>query len=467
MPQRTSKTAQSPSANGSAAPEAGAQLRPNTCSGAARVVEDAELHGLFDGLAAFRHLILAVSGGADSMALMHLARRWADRRSDVPSIVVATVDHKLRVASRREAEWVVEQAQALGFEAHVLTWAGEKPTGGIQNAARDARYQLLGELAASLSERPIAIVTAHTEDDQAETLLMRLARGSGVDGLAAMCDIRETGHGEEGILLARPLLRVPGARLRETLTSAGSSWIEDPSNEEDRFERVRVRKAREALGGLGLTNDKLALSARRLTRAKDALEAAAKDLGRAGGLDLNGGMFASFDAATWSSAPEEVRLRLLGRLINSFGGQEEPVNLGQLEGLVASMPAESFEGATLGGAVIARHKAAFLVYRENRPGELPKLNLAAGERTMWDRRFRVGFTGDSGTVEVRALGPRGFSDLRRQLGLTSAPPAAAAATLPGFWRKDQILFVPWFAGVPGADALWVADRGHYWAEFLG
>jgi tRNA(Ile)-lysidine synthase len=433
----------------------------------ARAIEDAELHGLFDGLAQFHRLILAVSGGADSMALMHLARRWVDARSIAPVIIVATVDHQLRAASRTEAEWVAGEARALGFEAHVLTWDGEKPGSGIQSAARDARYRLLAGLATSLPGRPVAVVTAHTEDDQAETVLMRLARGSGVDGLAGMPAARTTGEARDGVVLARPFLGVPGARLREVLAAAGRRWLEDPSNHQMRFERVRVRKAREALATLGLTNDKLALTARRLTRAKEALDATADELGRAAGLDLNGGLLAGFDVATWLSAPEELRLRLMGRLINSFGGQGKPVNLGQLEALVAAMSGKGFEGATLGGAVIARHREAVHVYRENRLGELPELVLAAGGNVTWDRRFRVASAGNAEAVEVRALGAQGYFELRRQLELRSPPPAPAAATLPAFWRKDQLLFVPWFAQVPGTESLWGPDCGGFSAEFLG
>lgn len=431
-------------------------------------VADADLDALFAPLAAFRSLILAVSGGADSMALMTLVARWVKDRTHAPHIVVATVDHGLRNEARAEAEWVVGEARALGFAARLLTWPGEKPKAGIQDAARSARYRLLAELAVSLEAQPAAIVTAHTEDDQAETLLMRLARGSGLDGLAAMAPLRVSEATSTPVMLARPLLAIPGARLRATLRACGRSWIEDPSNDADQFERVRVRKARGRLAEIGLENDKIALSARRLKRAKDALEACVDDLQRTVRLDVHGGAFASFDGAVWSVAPEELRLRLLGRLITSFGGQAEPLNLAKLEALVRRMSESGFEGATLGGAVVAPHGDAVHVQREGGRAALETIALDPGAAAIWDRRFRVALAPESGLpVEVRALGVDAFAQLRRELDLGPSLPSSAAATLPAFWRRGELLFAPVLADLPAAQRLWDADRGRYSAEFLG
>ncbi|MFN3622883.1 MAG: tRNA lysidine(34) synthetase TilS [Hyphomicrobium sp.] len=431
-------------------------------------VQDRELDALFAPLAAFRSLILAVSGGADSMALMLLARRWSQMHTESPKIMVATVDHGLRAESRAEADWVIGEARALGIEAHLLTWSGEKPQAGIQDAARTARYRLLSDHALSVAQGPAAVVTAHTEDDQAETLLMRLARGSGLDGLAAMAPLRAIEEALGQVVLARPLLGVSGKRLRATLRAAGRTWLEDPSNEADRFERVRIRKARARLAELGLENHKIALSARRLARAKDALETCVDDLQRTAGLDVHGGAYASFDAGTWSAAPEELRLRLLGRLIAAFGGQAEPLNLGQLEALVLRMSEAKFEGATLGGAAVSRAGATIHVHREAGRAPLPTLLLAPGAAAMWDRRFRVVSAALNPTpVEVRALGAEAYAGLRRQLELGAVLPANAAATLPAFWREGELLFVPVLANLPAARGMWEAVDGLYSAEFLG
>ena len=246
MPPTTSNRAPKPKRPGSGATE-----RPRVGDLSAQVnaavpIADGELASLFAPLASFDLLILAVSGGADSVALMHLIARWSAKAAKPrPRIVVATVDHGLRAESREEAKWVGAQARKLGFTHELLAWEGAKPQTGIQDAARGARYGLLAELAWRLSAGEVrtAIVTAHTEDDQAETFLMRLARGSGLDGLTGMSAARLLGRGDN-IELVRPLLGVAGARLRATLEAKGLSWLEDPSNDSDRFERVRVRKAR-------------------------------------------------------------------------------------------------------------------------------------------------------------------------------------------------------------------------------
>jgi len=431
-------------------------------------VQDDELDALFASLAPFRLLVLAVSGGADSMALMLLVSRWARSCRETGKIIVASVDHGLRDSARAEAAWVVSEARDLGFEATVLTWSGDKPATGVQDSARTARYRLLAELARTAGVGPAAIVTAHTEDDQAETLLMRLARGSGLDGLAAMPTVRAADALSPEIALLRPLLGIPGARLRATLRAACRAWIEDPSNDAERFERVRVRKARPVLTELGISNDKLALSARRLARAKAAIEAAVDALELKARLDVHDGAYASFDAAAWRGAPEELRLRLLGRLITAFGGQVEPLRLAQLEALVARMSHGGFEGATLSGAVISPHGAAVHVEREAGRAALPTVTLAPGASAIWDHRFRVEAARESpGPVEVHALGAQAYTQLRRQLDADLRLPAGVAATLPAFWRSGELLFVPALARCPAAQTLWDKAGRLYSAEFLG
>jgi tRNA(Ile)-lysidine synthase len=428
-------------------------------------IRDAELEALFASLATFPTIILAVSGGADSVAMMHLAARWSQLHVPHVKPLVATVDHGLRAESRNEAEWVAHEACALGLAHETLTWTGAKPSTGIQDAAREARYRLLADLARTFSTVPAAIVTAHTEDDQAETLLMRLARGSGLDGLTAMSEQRLIG---EGCVLLRPLLGVSGARLRATLIAAQRPWIEDPSNDAERFERVRIRKSRALLSGLGLDNDKLALSARRLERAQTALDAGVGALQQTARLDLQGGAFASFDRETWLAAPDELRLRLLGRLIASYGGRTEPMRLVQLEALVGRMAEQGFEGATLAGALVARHGDDIRILREPGRQALPTVTLQPGTSAVWDGRFRGAAAADAGgPVEVRALGLQAFADLRQQLEVPRGLPAQAVATLPAYWRASELIIVPGLATLPGVSPSWGTAMRLYSAEFLG
>jgi tRNA(Ile)-lysidine synthase len=413
-------------------------------------------------------LILAVSGGGDSLALLHLAARWQQLNPEPQrKLIVATVDHGLRAAAREEARWVADEAGKLGLPHEVVSWAGAKPATGIQDAAREVRYGLLAALARRhAGAGPVAIVTAHTEDDQAETLLMRLARGSGIDGLSGMSAERFADR-DAGCVLLRPLLSVSGARLRATLGAAGLNWIEDPSNADERFERVRWRKARALLDELGLSNEKLALSALRLERARRGLEAAADQLAAAAQLDLHGGTFASLDAQAFAAGTEDSRLRLLGRLIGAYGGQEEPLRLAKLEALVARIAESRFEAATLAGTIVSRRGGVMRVFREPGRAPLATLRLSPGSDAVWDRRFRVWVACDMGrAVEVRPLGAEGYAVLRRQLDDRGSPPAKAAATLPAFWRQDRLIGVPQLAGLHGAPEAWAAAKGLYSAEFL-
>jgi tRNA(Ile)-lysidine synthase len=432
---------------------------------AAEPVRDEEIGALFAPLASFPIAVLAVSGGADSVALMQLASRWARQHKPPTKLLVATVDHALRATSRDEADWVGSEARTLGLEHETLTWIGDKPSNGIQDAAREARYRLLAVHARSCAASgPVAIVTAHTEDDQAETLLMRLARGSGLDGLTAMSEQRAL---DEQCVLLRPLLGVSGARLRATLREAKLKWLEDPSNGADRFERVRLRKARTAFTGVGLTNDKIALSARRLARAQAALDAGVRTLQEVTSLDLHGGAFASFDHAAWLAAPEELRLRLLARLITSYGGQAEPLRLVQLEALADRLADGDFEGATLGGAAVSRHGSFVRIFRELGRMPLPTFPLPPGATEVWDRRFRVRTSVEaSGIPDVRALGLDAFAQLRQQLDVPRDVPAKAAATLPAFWRGSELIIVPYFATLPGVSPAWGTAKRLYSAEFL-
>jgi len=238
-------------------------------------IRSEELEALFAPFALWPSCALAVSGGSDSSALMVLFADWLRLRGqDGASHVVVTVDHGLRAHSEEEARSVARAALGLGLPHATLVWQGPKPRSGIQAAARRVRYRLIGDY---LRSRSIALVlTAHTRDDQAETLLMRLARGSGLDGLSAMSPLSPLAGPEAeaagALWIGRPLLDIPKARLRATLKARGIAWIEDPSNAEPEFERTRLRAARAQLDALGLTPAMLALSAARLARVRRAVD---------------------------------------------------------------------------------------------------------------------------------------------------------------------------------------------------
>ena len=279
-------------------------------------------------------LVLAVSGGPDSVALMWLAVRWRRSLGRGPRLVAVTVDHGLRPEAAREARDVKRLADSLDLQHRTLRWTGAKPKTGLPAAARDARYRLL--LKAARATGATHVVTAHTRDDQAETLLMRLLRGSGIAGLSAMARLTE----REGITLARPLLDVSKAQLLATLKRAKVAFADDPTNRDNAFTRPRLRALLPTLAAEGGDARNLARLASRLARANAAVEVLAdgaerflaladakKNVAHVSGVR-------TFEATAFAALPEEIRLRLLIRAINATG-HEGPAELGKVEALLA------------------------------------------------------------------------------------------------------------------------------------
>ncbi|MEZ5826935.1 MAG: tRNA lysidine(34) synthetase TilS [Hyphomicrobiales bacterium] len=400
-----------------------------------------EARTLLETLARFPRVALAVSGGPDSLALMHLAARWRAERREGPELVVLTVDHGLRAESRAEALMVGRSAKALQLPHAILTWKAPSDLGAsVQEKARIARYDLMAAYACA-HDIPV-LVTAHHLDDQAETFLMRLKRGSGLDGLAA---IPEEGRWA-GLTVLRPLLDVPKARLVATVEEAGIRYAVDPSNEDVRFERARLRGAMDALAKLGLTPEAIALSARRLRRARAALDVAAQDFLRAHA-ETSATGYASVELEGLHTAPEEIALRALARLIAVVGGGEEPVRLAKLEALLAALSQEPGRAHTLGRCRIAPREGRLFLFREMRKEGLPEVTLKPGERTLWDNRFRIALGKGSGPITVRALGDEGLRALKEREALPEVPRLAARA-LPACWRGSRLLGLPVFGGPP-------------------
>jgi tRNA(Ile)-lysidine synthase len=313
-------------------------------------VSATEAKSLFSGLEQFPALVLAVSGGPDSTALMVLAARWRQSLKNKPALIAVTIDHGLRAEAKREAAAVGRLACKLGLAHRTLRWTGKKPKAGLQQAARNSRYRLLAEAAAQA--KAAHILTAHTLDDQAETVLIRMSRGSGVTGLGAMSRVSNLpGDGPGPIKLVRPLLEIPKSRLIATLRAAKISFADDPSNRDPRFTRARLRGLMPELAREGLDAGRLALLARRLKRADLAIEAAV-DRAEAE-LALSPGVY---DAAGCARLPAEVALRLLGRAVVRLG-DEGPVELAKLEALQAALDAARNSANTrfrrsLAGAIV-------------------------------------------------------------------------------------------------------------------
>lgn len=321
-----------------------------------------DLPRLFSCLAPYQRVLLAVSGGPDSTALMLLAQRWRAAIPQGPELFVATVDHGLRAEARIEAEAVARLAQYLGVPQTILTWPGALPAGGIQEAARDARYELLLGHARRIGAG--AIATAHTCDDQAETVLFRLMRGSGLSGLAGIPARRDIGEMQLGeVHLVRPLLGVRKAELIDLCRREGVAFAEDPSNHNPRFARTQLRALLPLLAAEGLDAPRFSRLAARVARAEAALEVATDAAALEVCLSAGGERTPSqLRRALFTALPEEISLRLLGRAIESLA--EGPVELAKLEALhgwIVALDKAARGARTLAGTLVRVERDVVLV----------------------------------------------------------------------------------------------------------
>lgn len=300
---------------------------------------------------------VAVSGGGDSVALMLLLAGWA-KAHKLPPPAVLIVDHGLRGGSAKDARKAIAWARAAGLAAHLLSWTGRKPASDIEAGAREARYRLMG--AWCRKQGVDFLYVAHTLEDQAETFLLRLGRGSGLDGLSAMRPCAPYPlAGFDGLTLIRPLLELPRAGLRHYLETRGQAWLDDPMNEDPRFARVRLRQAAPALAGLGLSPPRLAAAAKHLARARSALEAVTEAWLSAACRMEPGRVL--LDGRALVALPEEIGFRALARLLGQVSGQPYRPRFERLERLLAAIRAgagaRTLHGCRIGWA--AKRDAIF------------------------------------------------------------------------------------------------------------
>jgi tRNA(Ile)-lysidine synthase len=381
-------------------------------------------------------LAVAVSGGADSMALCLLADDWVRARGG--SVTALTVDHGLRPEASAEAQRVAAWLGPRGIAHETLIWRPPPDTRNIQAAARAARHALLRSWCDKTG--CLHLLTAHHLDDQAETFLLRLARGSGLDGLAAMAALRETPE----CRLVHPLLTVPHRRLVSFLRAAGQDWIEDPSNVDPRYARVRLRRGTALLADEGLSPARLAATTRRLGRARAALEV---EVGRvlARAIALHPGGFARLDTAKLFSTTPEIALRALAQLIATIGGADYTPRLERLERLGGALArplaaGRTLTGRTLGGCRFLPWRGTILVCRE--PAAVaPALPLPPGVTIHWDRRFSARLAASA--PSDLSIGPLG--DFRDDPALKKAAaclPGAVRSSLPAIHDLVGIAAVP-------------------------
>ncbi|HSF63655.1 MAG TPA: tRNA lysidine(34) synthetase TilS [Paracoccaceae bacterium] len=368
---------------------------------------------------------VAVSGGGDSLALLHLAADWARGRG--ARIAAATVDHGLRPEAGAEAAAVAQICAGLGVPHEVLRWQGWDGRGNLQAAARDARRALLADWRARRGLD--ALLLGHTADDQAETFLMRLARGSGVDGLACMADT------DAAAGVWRPLLSVRRAALRDWLRDRGIGWVEDPSNADARFDRVKARRMLEVLAPLGLTVERLTETAAHMQRARAALQQAAVELAaravRAEGGDL------ILSAALLRPDLGEVEGRILSAAIRWIGASPyRPRRDALVEAVQALCRGEA---RTLAGVILQPEAGGARLTRELAAVAPPVEGAGA---VVWDGRWRVAPEGAAPLVAWRAgaLGEAGLAQVPdwRAGGL----PRLSLLSSPAVWQGDRLISAP-------------------------
>ena len=388
------------------------------------LANSADLAALFEPLSEEPAIGLAVSGGADSLALLLLAHRWAAERTPQPRLHVYSVDHGLRAEARGEVAMVLDVAKQLGIAARGLAWTGIKPRSGLQEAARRARYGLMG---AAMAEDGVGVLlTAHHRDDQAETVLMRMAHGSGIEGLKGMAHSAQI----EGVRVVRPLLEVDPTALQEIVAAAGLTPAVDPSNDDDHYERVRWRKALPKLATLGLDAAALGVFAERMAEA-DAAIAQVADEYFTEILRLDGFGAARIDIVPFVSLSPAIAVRVLGRVLNIVGGRQKPRALGQVERLAAVIADGALpKSATLMGCIVRFKDDAIAVAREPGRAVPPDAILLPNAQLIWDERFLITNASAQSdlTASVADYLPR--HRLEEFLGFKVTAPAEAIRTAP-------------------------------------
>ncbi len=391
---------------------------------------------------------VAVSGGGDSMALLALADDFA--RAQGVQVHVISVDHGLRSGARDELALVAAFCAARGLPHRVETWSGWDGAGNLQGAARAARYHLINQWADSVGLNTVLL--GHTADDQAETLMMRLARGAGVDGLSAMAPRRV----RDGVTYVRPLLDITRAELRAYLGRHGIAWADDPSNDDTSFARVAMRQALTQLEPLGLTAKTLAGVARNMRQSREALNwqafQAAHDVAqvRCGAVRV--------DVQKFRDLPAEISRRLLVQAVMWINGGGYPPRRSGIAGVQAAVA----EGrtTTLDGCQISFAGPVMWIYRE--------LNAVRDSTSkldeVWDSRWRVDGPENKPDWHVGAVGEDGLSQRPdwRDLGL----PRGAMLTLPAVWNGPELVAVPVFDGAAGWSAEISGGQETFFAALL-
>ena len=375
---------------------------------------------------------LAVSGGGDSMALLHMMKAWA--LDSEHELRVATVNHGLRPEALAETQMVQRACKRMGIGCTTLEWAGWDKSGNLQDAARRARIDLINEWAQQNELN--AVATGHTADDQAETFLMRLARGSGIDGLSGMATMKD----RDGITWFRPLLSFRRAELRRFLTSKRVKWVDDPSNDDQSYDRVKMRNAQGTLDALGLTVDRLVETTTRMSTARRALERLTKTQAHEVASTTRYGSV-KIDIVAFKLLPLELRYRLFAHALKWVSGS---VYRPRFDALLDSA-AKLSNGIdhTLLGCHIVTDGVIGEVCRE-----VSKIGSTSDFKMPFDDRWLVSGGDLNDGLILSPVGERGLPQFKkwRELGASRI----SLLGTPAIWQNETLIAAP----MVHPDAIW-------------
>ncbi len=392
---------------------------------------------------------VAVSGGGDSTALLVLAAKWRDLGNR--QILAVSVNHGLRADAGAELAQIGSLAADLNVPHTILSWTDWNGRGNLQHKARDARKTLIGNWARAQGVGVIA--TGHNLDDQAETFLMRLARGSGVDGLTAMYPQ----DGFEGLNWIKPLLDVSRQQLRTYLRDANIAWSDDPSNDDPAFDRVRFRQAAETLAGLGLDATTLSNTANRLKHARFALETACLDLARNVAKVTDTGTVL-FDRVRLAAAPYELQQRLMSHALRWITQTPYAPRISAVQQALAAMNAR--QTYTLNGCILVSGKGAHAeLCRE--PNAVMSQPASTG---LFDGRWQVEIADAPANATLGALGAMGLTQMPNWRA--SGHSRWALLGSPALWQNDQLIAAPFVVTSNTCRVILLPDSENFYTSIL-
>tara|TARA_Y100000590_G_scaffold470689_2_gene667848 strand:+ start:1380 stop:2636 length:1257 start_codon:yes stop_codon:yes gene_type:complete len=397
-------------------------------------VSESELSELFSFLDKKNKIAIAVSGGRDSTALLLMLSEWLRFKKNLNDIkvYVLTVDHGLRAESSLECEKVKALSVQHGLDHHTLIWHKTSVLGTSQLKARNARYKLLIDFA---TKKGIDnIITAHTLDDQIETFIMRLGKGSGLDGLRSI----EFKRSIDNIDIFRPLLGISRKRITEILEQSGQNWIDDPSNQNKKFERIKIRKNISLLDNLNLSPSMISNSIRRLTRSQNAIKELSK-VAFEQTVIVNELGYLSVNRKKIEKYPEDIVMRVLEQSIKLINGGDH-ISMSSLESAYHEVFIKK-NNRTINGCLIKIGKNEYFISRENR--NIEDGIISNGEKVIWDSRFIMNLSDCSyEEVIIRSLGSSDdLSNICMDTNYEKIP-SFILNVLPGGFIEDKLVLLP-------------------------